>query len=52
MVGLPGADVVHISGRPLMSNDGINFVASACTACVGAGIAYVATANYAYKNYS
>ncbi|KAG2452959.1 hypothetical protein HYH02_002296 [Chlamydomonas schloesseri] len=32
------APVVHISGVPVLSNDAVNFVAAAVTACVGAAL--------------
>ncbi|KAG2425697.1 hypothetical protein HXX76_013539 [Chlamydomonas incerta] len=32
------AAVVHVSGLPVLSNDAVNFVAAAATACVGAAL--------------
>ena len=49
VVGRPGKDVVHISGRPLLSNDAVNFISANLTACVGALIVLYGKANYPYE---
>ena len=49
VVGRPGKDVVHISGRPLLSNDAVNFISANLTGAVGALIVLYGKANYPYE---